>query len=405
MEKIISSPQRPFLLTAFILWFGHFFVDLMIGIWPVYKTIAHLDLAKAGFVSTICAFVGEGLQLLFGSLSDRGYRKLLVIVGILSVTASTFLAYTQDFLLLSLLFLFTCLGSGAFHPAAASWMSELTSKRKGLFITIFASGGMLGMALSHLIFYHVFYSFNGHTTLLAIPLVLLAFYIAISKLSSPSALQPANKKQSHFSLGTFKDFFRRKELTLLYVSQVCNQSIFWGLIFLLPDILSMREFDQWISFGGGHLSLVLGAFFMLVPSGYLADRYSCRLIIMYATGIALVLFYLFLFIPIISNTLLLILLFFLGASLGIVNPLSIAFGNKLVPENPGLISAFLMGLVWCISEGIGQGGGGFLATLFQEDGPAKALSFVGILFFVGFAAIFNVAVEPSSTVMELERTQ
>lgn len=385
MIETRAFSQRTFLLTAFLLWAGHFCVDLMIGIWPVYKTMMHLDLAKAGLISTGCALAGEGLQVFFGSLSDKGYRKLLIISGVLTTAASTLLAYTEDYFLLFILFFFTCMGSGAFHPCAASWMGELSPNRKGLLITIFASGGYLGMALSQIIFSNTFYFFEGHTFILAIPLIGLAIFFGLSRRLA-SAPKTAESSQKKMDIRIFKDFFRRKDLTLLYISQVCNQSVLWALIFLLPDILSYREYDSWISLGGGHLFFVIGGFLMLIPAGHLADKYSCRTVILWATVIGIFLFYTFLMTPLMPTPLLFIVLFCLGAALGVVNPVAIALGTRLVPENPGMISAFLMGLVWCVSEGIGQGGGGLLTKLFEDDAPAKALGVLGAAFIVGLAA-------------------
>ena len=109
------SQHRNLIITAFVLWLGHFFVDFMISIWAVYKTMAHIDLAIAGLISTFCAFTGEGMQLVFGSLSDKGYRKPLIALGILSTAGVSLLPYTDSFTLMWLLFLITCLGSGAFH--------------------------------------------------------------------------------------------------------------------------------------------------------------------------------------------------------------------------------------------------------------------------------------------------
>jgi MFS transporter, FSR family, fosmidomycin resistance protein len=387
MNKTIEASQKTLVITILLLWLGHFCVDFMIGVWPIYKTIAEIDLAKAGLISTCCVFIGEGLQFIFGSLSDKGYRKILVIGGLILTAASTTLAYTENYILLFFLYLCTCLGSGAFHPAATSWMGGLTSERKSFFITLFSSGGYLGMAISQIIFSHTFYLFSGHTLLLALPLFATAAILSLSRLASPSF--PITQHSGKLNLKIFRDFFKRRDLSSLYISQVCNQSLTWGLIFLLPDILKTREYDSWISFGGGHFFLTMGSFFMLVPAGYLADKYSSRSVILCATAIGFGLFYLFLFSPLIPVPLLLTLLFLLGASLGIVNPVSVALGNRLVPENPGMISAFLMGMVWCVSEGIGQGGGGLLTKLFEEDAPARALGIIGAAFFIGFAASLN----------------
>ena len=61
-----------------------------------------------------------------------------------------------------------------------------------------------------------------------------------------------------------------------------------------------------------------------------------------------------------------------------------------------------MGLVWCVAEGLGQGGGGLLTKLFEEDAPAKALSIVGITFFFGLATAFKLPKESKIPVQQEE---
>jgi FSR family fosmidomycin resistance protein-like MFS transporter len=58
----------------------------------------------------------------------------------------------------------------------------------------------------------------------------------------------------------------------------------------------------------------------------------------------------------------------------------------MAPEHKASIGAFLMGMVWCVSEAIGQCGGGVLTTFFSDDAPAKALEVIGALFLVGLLA-------------------
>jgi FSR family fosmidomycin resistance protein-like MFS transporter len=74
------------------------------------------------------------------------------------------------------------------------------------------------------------------------------------------------------------------------------------------------------------------------------------------------------------------LLAIVGASLGLVQPVAVALGNKLGKKNPGLVSAFTMGMVWCVAEMVGPGGVGLLTKLFSEDAPAKALMAMGLLY-------------------------
>ncbi|MCE5316330.1 MAG: MFS transporter, partial [Parachlamydia sp.] len=375
-EVVIVYKKTTMVLLIAVM--GHFCVDLMIGVWPVFKTLVHMDLAVAGLISAVCAFVGEGLQVYFGHLSDKGHCKRLLIGGLAAVVGCAFLAYASHYAIYFCLFLLTCLGSGAFHPVAASLVGNLSATRKGLFLTLFAAGGTLGMAFSQILFTNAFFHLNGHTAVLALPMLCLILLITFTSLPKTAS------SQKHSLLGSL-ELLGQKELKLLYFSLVCNQTVLWSFLFFLPDILLEREYDSWIAFGGGHMVAVLGGTCMLVPAGYLADRFSCRIVILISIALSTVLLYALLFFPFLPNSFLLPLLFFLGATLSIVNGVSVAFGNQLVPDHPGKVSALLMGLVWCLSEGIGQGGGGLLTKLFDEDAPARAVAMLGSLQLVSLA--------------------
>lgn len=359
---------------------GHFLTDVMLGIWPVFKTLMGLDLAIAGLIAAICPFIGEGMQIVFGSLGDKGYRKILFLLGVAATTASSFFPYTANYFFYFLLYLITCLGSGAFHPSGVAIASSLTQKRRALFVTIFASGGYLGFAISQLIFSEIYFRFGGDTGWMAVPsfiLVLLVSYVGFHGKGTILA-----KPGRRYGFSAFKRLFRSKELVNLYFMQICNQSVYWGLIFLLPDILTGRGYDTWITYGGGHLFLILGAALSIIPGGYLADKYSPRLVLLTSTLIGAMLLYLFLFIPL-SAPLTLFALLLIGAFLGISNPVAVALGNHILPSRPGLVSAFLMGLVWCIAEGIGPGGGGLMTKFFVVNAPSKSLAILGVLLFTG----------------------
>lgn len=379
-----SHTNAKIYVTLALLWLGHFLVDFMIGIWPIYKTMAGLDLAKAGMISASCAFIGEGLQVYFGPLSDKGWRQFLVLGGIFAAAATTLMAYTQDYFLLFLMFLMTCVGSGAFHPSAVGLLGNLAGDRKGVFITIFATGGALGLATSQLIFSESFDFFEGHMVWLAIPTVLLIAFVFFYGLvqAHPSAASTGKRR----TLRSFGKLFKHKQLLLLYISQVCNQTIAWGFIFLLPDVLSSRGYDTWVAYGGGHLVFIVGSACMMIPGGYLSDRYSYKNVIVGATVMGMAIYYVFLMGPQMSNPAVLCALFFMGAMIGVVNPVQIALGNRLMPGDTGTVSAFLMGLAWCVSEGIGQGGGGLLTKCFEDDAPAKALMVMGVCFAIGLLA-------------------
>lgn len=364
---------------------AHFLVDTMLGIWPLYKSMAHFDLAVAGMVVAFGAFIGEGSQLLFGSFSDRGYRKLLIILGLIVSGASAFLVYFTDYPILFFLYLLTCLGSGCFHPCAASFVSNLIPSRRSFLMTIFAAGGSLGLATSQLTYMQVHQGLGGHTVIFLLPIIVLAGCIAWVRFPKTAEEQAGNAH--HRSVKDFLDFFKNPSLRCLYISQVANQSILWGTIFILPDAFKALGHTEWICFGGGHFCFIMGAACMMIPGGYLADLYSPRQVMLYGGLISCGAFYFVLNSSGMAMWIVVPALFVLGASLALMNPLAVSLGNRLEPNRTGSVSAFLMGLVWCVSEAVGPGGVGLMSHWFGEYGPIKALAILGSLFLVQIYAM------------------
>lgn len=390
--RILEKPASALILLSL----SHFLVDFMIGIWPVFKTIAHLDLALAGIIYAVGAAFGEGMQVVFGRLADGGLRKALILSGIFLSSLGALYAYTDNYWVLFGLFALVCMGSGAFHPAAVGLVSQLTETKKGTFITFFATFGSLGLAASQIVYAKAYHLSAGSTLFLLIPACLLIIF-SLQKTLYAKKVSHVPKENPGFR--QFLTFFKHDGLRKLYFSQICNQAIAWGFIFLLPDVLQSRGYDDWIVFGGGHLTYVMGGVIFLIPTGYLADKYSSRSVIFYASLIGMLFFYTFLFIPGWSNEMSLFLLFGMGAAISIVNPISIAFGTKLAPEHPGMVSAFLMGCVWCVSECVGPGAGGLMTKLFLEDAPARSLMILGSLFFIGLLVAYKL---PQSVAEQLE---
>lgn len=367
-------------ITLIIVWTAHFLVDFMVGVWSVYKTMAGVDLGVAGLIAAVCGFVGEGSQIFFGPLTDNGYKKQLILLGIVLTTASALLVYTDAYFFYFLLFLCTCIGSGAFHPPAVALTGALTEKRKGLFIAIFATGGSLGLALSQIIYSKAHAYFLGDTIVLLVPSVILLGFCLFMGFWKKDSLPSLQKSHGFFGWDVIRNYFKDNSLKMLYFAQICSQTISWSIIFILPDILSSRGYDPNIAFGGGHFAFIMGGVLMMIPSGAFADRYSARTVILTASSVGMLLFYAFLSMPNLSELSLLILLAFSGSMLGIIQPVAVALGNQIGKKNPGLVSAFTMGMVWCVSEMVGPGSVGLLTHFFTEDAPAKALMIMGLFF-------------------------
>lgn len=368
----------------------------MIGIWPVFKTMNNLDVAFAGIIWAIGATCGEGMQMIFGRLSDAGYRKALILFGVAISSAGALFAYASQYFEYGLLFWLVCLGSGAFHPAAIGMVGRLNETRRATYITIFAMFGALGLAVSQVTYAWAYLLTGANTLYLAIPAVMLVLF------SLNRSVLPAgdNIKKKRVPFSAFLKFFNHRSLRLLYISQVTNQALAWGFIFLLPDLLKSRGYEPWLVYGGGHMAYVLGGVFLLIPSGYIADKYSSKSVIWISSLIGTLTLYAMLFFPELEESQIVPLLFATGAAIAVVNPVSVSLGNKLSPSNPGMVSAFLMGCVWCVAEFLGPGGGSLLTKLFDEDAYARALMLLGLLSFVGIFAAYSLPVESEELIVD-----
>lgn len=395
MQIFANRPSLSLIPLLVFIWLAHFMVDVMLGIWPLYKTMIGLDLASAGIIVACGAMIGEGAQLIFGSLSDRGYRQLLIAFGLTIAGANLFLPYVSSTPLYFLLFLTTCIGSGCFHPCSASLVNSIDPVRRSFYMTIFASGGSCGLAASQLIFSKAHAYFEGNTFPLVLPILVLSLLLLLFKLPSVKT----SSKQNHRFSEIFT-LFRIPALRNLYLSQIANQSIAWATIFILPDILKTWGHSDWVCLGGGHCFFILGGAVAMVPMGYLADKFSPRIVLLGATILSSCLFYFILMTGAFATTSTLVGLFILGASLTVVNPISVSWGVKLEPQRPGLVSAFLMGLVWVVSESVGPGAVGALSHLFEDAGSVKALSILGLFFIVQIYALLSLPEEQSQYAYE-----
>lgn len=370
---------------------GHFAVDFMVGIWPVYKTIARVDLLIAGIIAGSSAFLSEGFQFLFGHLADRGFQRILLAISLILASLSTLFPCVESTWSFYFLYLGTCLGSASFHPTASSLLGGLPLTNKHAIMGLFSAFGMCGLGISHMLFSWANITFQGGTYLLAIPVIILSFLALLSIRGEITTRQ----NEHSFSLKPIIRCFQNTTLRALFIALVGNQMVFWSLVFLLPDFLLSRGFDPWIVFGGGHLSLMAGAALAPPLFGYIADKTSTKLVLGTISAAALAIFY-FLLIPQETTPVaLLIHLFLLGAFLASFSPIVWSIGNQLEPNNRGTVSAFLMGFVWMISESIGVGASGVLAGFFETDGPVKSLACMGL---ASLITLFYVFMVPKSSV-------
>ncbi|PCJ56457.1 MAG: hypothetical protein COA79_18625 [Planctomycetota bacterium] len=355
-----------------ILFFCHFTVDLFTGIWPLYKKLANIDLYEAGIIAMVGGILGNCSQLIFGVFADKGYRKILLLAGILLSSMASFYAIANSNIAYLFLLILTFIGSSMFHPAATGMVGNLTSHRKGFLISLFVAGGGLGLAISQIVYAFVYEHFEKNTLILLIlPLVGIVAYFLLPSQAFSSPKEEKGEKQQNMFAAIFQVF---KTLKCLYFLMVINAALNIGVIFLIPELMEQLNMGDAMIKGFGHFCFVIGgATFIVITSG-LSDRFGYKNIIIASLLVALPIWYLFLNSEIDSLVLKSILFVCLGGALSICNPIGVALGQHLLPKQSSLVSALLMGCAWAL------GSLGVLLTSFlaKKFNPIFALNILGI---------------------------
>jgi FSR family fosmidomycin resistance protein-like MFS transporter len=373
---------QPTLKRSLVLLFvSHLVLDFFTGIWPIYKTIAGIDLATAGLIAGSSGFIGELMQIFFGFFSDRGHRKKIMMLGLALASCILWITFVENILSSFFILLLLMLGSGSYHPAGAGFAGLLSTGHKGRNILFFACGGALGLGISQLAFTKAFYLFNGHTLIFFIPVALLLAIFAIY----PFPEQNENRKLS------LKEFFEplkraKRSLLLLYFTQVLNFTLFTAFVFLLPDLMRSKGCHDWLCMGGGHLSFIFGSALVMIPAGYFCDKYGHRTVILSTIILALVTLYSFLTQSDLSHWQTTVFLVCLGGFMGTINPILVSWGNKLVPESPSTVSGLLMGFAWCLSN-FGAAWAGLIANSIAIEPIITTLALLGGSLAIGFILV------------------
>lgn len=371
-------------IGIFLIWFSHLCMDFMVGVWPIYKTIAQMDLVVAGLIASLGIFIGEGLQLYFGYLSDKGYQQKLLALGIGLTVTIPFLSYVENEWILFIMILCSFVGSGAFHPAGSVLTVGGASSNKSFLIALFACGGMVGAAGSQIIYTYLYYHFEGHTWFLILPIFFCCLGCAF--FSFPKVEKKVEKINFKQVLQGLKP--QKYELGLLYVIHLSLQIVLMAFTFLLPDILKVKGYEEWFCLGGGYFCFIMGSVGTSMPIGYCVDKIGYRLVLMAIVVISASSLYLFLSLETLSLLVPILLLLVIGGTLGVTIPVVVAGGTQNVPAyTRSFVSALYMGGTICLA-GFGPVLASLIASYFDDQAPVIALQFLSSLFLVALGLIY-----------------
>ena len=346
---------------------AHVMADFMgMSVWPVYKTLAGLDVAKAGWIATIVAMSGTALQPLFGSIADRFGPRRVILLGTLLTSLALLLGPLADYqtalnrclptvfglsgfyLVVFIILAAGRLGQDMFHPAGAGIAGSFSVRRGSTFLAIFIAVGSIGFGLSQIAFRTVYNNLGHHTEILFLPAAIL--WVFVWKSCRPLETLHTERISLIASFRALRPMAR--QLTALFLILTISSGVLSGLFFLMPEFAHEKGYPAWLGQGGAFGLLIFGATVFMVPMGHLADRIGRRRTLIAMTILSAISYHAIvrLTLPVPAFVLLCLAG---GAFLGTVNPLGVAFGQRIAPRgNVSIVSAILMGWAWCLGSTI-----------------------------------------------------
>jgi MFS transporter, FSR family, fosmidomycin resistance protein len=380
---------------------AHMMIDFMgMSVWPVYKTLAGLDVAKAGWIATVVGMGGTALQPLFGSIADRFGPRRVILLGALLTSFALLLGPLADYqaeldrrlptlfglsgfyLMIFMILTAGRLGQDMFHPAGAGLAGSFSVRRGSMFLAVFIAIGSIGFGLSQIGFRTAYNNLGHHTEILLIPAAIL--WVFVWQWCRPAEVPRSERISVIESLYALRPL--AGQILALFLILAISSGVMSGLFFLMPEFAHEKGYPAWIGQGGAFGLIVFGATVFMVPMGHLADRIGRRRTLMAMMILSAISYHAIvrLTLPVPAFGLLCIVG---GAFLGTVNPLGVAFGQRIAPPgNVSTVSAVLMGWAWCLGSMVPS----IVGELYQYLGhnASKALALLGaanvVMVLIGF---------------------
>lgn len=340
-QSIISRLQSSIDKPIYALSAAHFVCDAyssMLGVFlPLLVAKFDLTLSQAGILAGVLLFSSSMTQPLYGLVADRIRRNVFIVLGP-SVTAVfiSSLGVAPGYWGLVVFLLLGGAGIAAFHPQGASLAGAPTSRRRGLNMSVFVTGGNIGYALGPIYIMSVIALFGLERSFIAaLPALIIAlFLVRLAPQPIVTAPKPRDLK------GDLRATLR--PLVVLYFLVVVRSAVQIVFVTFLPTYFQFRGHS--FSYGSGLLTayLLFGAFGGFL-GGPLADRFGGKRVIACSMLFSVPLLLGFL---LSSGWLSTLLLVSGGMVLLFTVPINVVMAQELVPRGASTIAALMMGFAW-----------------------------------------------------------
>jgi FSR family fosmidomycin resistance protein-like MFS transporter len=371
-----TSDERGFnLRVLLILSLGHLATDIyqssLPAVLPFLKDKLGLSYTAAGIIVMASSVSSSVIQPVFGFLSDRKEKPLLLPLGCLCAGAGfSLIPLSSSYAVILALVLLSGLGVAAYHPEGYRTAYFFTGQRKATGMSIFAVGGNLGFALGPLVSLSII-THAGFSYLPAVLIFSLVFVAVLTifwkDLALPRAGKEATKQETEKApRGT------AGSLALIIAVVVMRSWTQFGLMTYIP--FYFIDYLKGDPAQAGNLVSVflLGAVIGTLGGSPLADRWGHKFYLTLSMFLTALIFPL---IFVTSGFLLFLVLALLGMVLISTFTVTIVMAQQLLPRNLGVASGLMVGFA------IGTGGIGvtLLGIIADHLGVPSALKAIIVL--------------------------
>ena len=361
---------------------GHMVIDINQGslpvILPFLKDALRLSYAATGMIVLTGNITSSLIQPLFGYLADNTARRwLLPLSVLLSSVGLAFMGLAPSYAAVLALVMITGFGVAAYHPEGYRTATAVAGERKATGVSIFSTGGNIGIALGPPLLTALLTGFGLAGSLgLLVPGLLVAalLTVVLPRLSAPA---PAAARVRANAAGARTMVGAMSLLILVVAIRSWTQLGFTTFMpFYWKDVLHGDP-----RLVGTLLAVFLGAGVIgTLVAGPVADRVGVRRYVVSVFLLATPLAVGFLFVS--SGPLLFVLLALLGFVLVSTFTVSVVLGQAYLPKNPGMASGLIVGF----AIGAGGLGASVLGWVADHWGLTAALGISASMPLAGFVA-------------------
>lgn len=321
---------------------GHFTVDMYSGLLPVLYPILtsrfDLDLKTVGFVALAYSGTASISQPFFGWLADRYGTRFTGVALAWSAVLFATIGFSPTFPVLLLMAALAGLGSGAFHPFGAINASAVSNdEQKNTAMSIYSTGGTLGVAIGPLVGAVLFTVFGMRGTAI---MILPGISIAIWLLSAMKGTSVTGTRTKGYVAPSVKHGVPLLTMGIIIGVMMLRMFPTFGIQNFIP--IWYEQLGYGASFYGPLATTILVASaFGTIGAGPFADKYGRRTVILVTLVLSAPAVWAFAEFPgpwgFVSGA----LIGFLSAS---TIPLLLVMGQQLMVGRAGVASGLLLGL-------------------------------------------------------------